>query len=409
MEATRAGLVTGVPYVEHSGCRVCGGSFDSVLDMGALVLSDFNQRKPDWRYAPLELVRCRVCGLVQNRHTVERDALFRKYWYRSGVSETMRAALRELAETLTIYAGLRDGDTVLDIGSNDGTFLSNFGPAFRKVGFEPSDVPRPLGFDITTFPQYFNAETFLEHSKGERAKAVNASAVFYSVADPKAFIHDIAAVLAPDGVCIIQMNDLLGMVNGTAFDTICHEHTCTWSLLALQPLVERAGLGCFRVERNMVNGGSVRLFLTHKGRRPVERSVLSELQAEQTIALDKFALDVTKACQNLHDLLAQARRSCKRTYLYGASTRGTTILSAAGIDEKLVDGAAERDERKHGFLVPGTRIPIVSEEEAREKADYFLALPYHFIEQFLAREREWMVSGGEFIVPLPTVRKVGAG
>jgi NDP-4-keto-2,6-dideoxyhexose 3-C-methyltransferase len=409
MEATRTGLVTGVAYREHDHCRVCTGQLDSVLDLGAQPLSDFNRKEPDWRFAPLELTRCRLCGLVQNRHTVDRDELFRDYWYKSGISETMRAALADLAEAVTIYAKLQEGDTLLDIGSNDGTFFRFFTDNIRRVGFEPSNIDGDVVNNGVLFREYFNQNKWFTYfGEGVKAKAINCSAVFYSAEDPVRFIRDVAAILAEDGVFVLQMNDLTAMVQQTAFDTIGHEHTCCWSLMALNPLLMRFGLEAFRVERNIVNGGSVRLFIGHKGKHPIQSNVKEQVDAEVGLDVRSFGLQVVQLCNELHDMVARVSKT-KRVYIYGASTRGTTILHAADLDERFITGAAERDPNKHGFLVPGTNIPIVSEDDAREQADLFLALPYHFKEQFLNRELEWMQKGGEFIFPLPEVRRIGTG
>ena len=92
----------------------------------------------------------------------------------------------------------------------------------------------------------------------------------------------------------------------------------------------------------------------------------------------------------------------KKIHIYGASTKGNVLLQLFGIDLTLVDAAAERNEWKFGHRTPGTNIPIISEEKSRaEKPDYYLVLPWHFRDEFVQREKDFINSGGKLIFPLP--------
>lgn len=382
--------------ITHEKCRSCGGAFRDLLDLGEHPLPDFSQKEPNWTYAPLQLVQCGDCHLVQMRHTVEREHLFTNYWYRSGLSETMRAALKDIAVAAARY---RVGEHIsLDIGSNDGTLLSML-PG-ECIGFEPSSIGEGTG----AIPKFFSArEYFALHEK--KATVVTTIAMFYSVGDPESFVHDVAMVMDKKGVWVNQMNDLTALVENTAYDIIGHEHTCVWSLTALKPLLEKYGLEVFRVERNDLNGGSMRLFIQHQGFRAVEPTVAAQYQRESWLDIKGFIVAVSRSTLALHHLLRRLKADGLRTYIYGASTRGVTVVHAAQLDEVLVHGAVERDKAKVGHLFPGTRIPIVSESHARTAdADYFLALPYSYLQQFIKRESQWLKGGGRFIVPVPEPR-----
>ncbi len=388
----------------HTACRVCGGELEDLLFLGSHPLPDFSQPTPEhWEYAPLMLTQCQSCSLMQMRHTVDRAKLFSNYWYKSGLSETMVAALKEVAEKANEF--IAEGHTVVDIGSNDGTFFDQLTPGLTKIGFEPSDIPlaSDKGFKHIIH-DFFSAKAF-EDAHVPSAKLVTSIAMFYSVEDPPKFVEDVATILLPGGVWINQMNDMTALYTQNSYDIIGHEHTCIWSLHALKFLLDRYGLEVFRVERIPLNGGTARFYIQHKGQRPIEDSVAEQEKQERFLNPIKLSNAIDESTSKLHDLMRRLHKEGSKVYIYGASTRGVTIVHAASLDEMFVQGAAERDESKVGKLFPGTRIPIVSERDMRiAQPDYLLALPYSYLPQFRKREREWEKNRGRWIIPVPQPR-----
>jgi len=396
------------PYTARADCRSCGGPLSPVFSLGEHALPDFGITDPEsWRYAPLDIVQCESCLLIQLGHTVDRDSLFSRYWYRSGISETMRAALNDVADGAIIYGRIAKDDVVVDIGANDGTLLGMFPDDARRIAFEPSSIdPRENAPGCVPVRGYFSADAYSKVEPETLAKAVTSIAMFYSVEEPARFVADVARILHPSGVWVLQMNDLLALYDNNSFDIIGHEHVAVWSLHALSDLLKKHGLQVFRVERNKVNGGSIRCYIQHSngGWRP-QLNVYEQLMAENEVRPSLLAKHVNWAAEGLRELLIDLKRDGKRVMGYGASTRGCTILQAADIDFDLLECVADRDPSKHGFLMPGTQIPIVSEEQMREeKPDYLLALPYSYMKQFKEREADFIKRGGAFIVPLPEAR-----
>jgi hypothetical protein len=207
------------------------------------------------------------------------------------------------------------------------------------------------------------------------------------------------------------------MLRLNSFDTICHEHLEYYSLAVIERLFATEGLEVVRAELNDVNGGSIRLFAAHVGafeRSAAAEAALDELRAnEALLALDTaapyeaFGRGVAAVKHDLLQLLDELKGEGKRVHAYGASTKGNTILQYVGIDSTLVECAADRNPDKWGSETIGTHIPIVSEEDSRERRpDYYLALPWHFLDEFLERETAFFARGGRFIVPLPEVRVI---
>jgi NDP-4-keto-2,6-dideoxyhexose 3-C-methyltransferase len=228
---------------------------------------------------------------------------------------------------------------------------------------------------------------------------ITAIGMFYDMEDPNAFIADAAAVLADDGVFVAQLMCLRPMLEKNDLGNICHEHLEYYSLESLQRLFEKNGLEIFALEENDVNGGSYRLF----ARKYRTGSIPLADRFTKQHYLDFYAR-IERSNDECVQFIKGEVANGKKVYVYGASTKGNTILQYYGLSHEWIAGAAERSPEKWGRYTVGTLIPIVTEEEARKAADYFLILPWAFLNEFLHRERDWRAAGGKFIVPLPEFR-----
>jgi len=405
-------------------CRVCGSrKLTPILSLDIQFITNFvDEPASDYPRGPLELVLCNVkdggCGLLQLKHTVERDVLYRKYWYQSGISTTMVKALADIASSAEKLLKLSSEDLVVDIGSNDGTLLRQFKtPGLTTVGFEPSDLWK-LGTQGTSkiINDYFNYDTFRKEFGDRKAKLVTSISMFYDLEDPNAFVEDIKKCLDKDGIWIIQMNYLGLMLENSTFDNISHEHLEYYSLLSLQNLLERHDMEPFDIELNDVNGGSFRIYVRHKKGKTKSFSGAEERLQKQRDCEEKMGLDDTKAYvefarkierikEDLLHFLNQEKKAGKKFFIYGASTRGLVFLQYAGIDKKLITAAVDKNPEKVGKYIVGTGIPIISVEQYRqEKPDYLFVLPYHFIEEVKNQEGDFLKKGGKMIVAIPKFR-----
>lgn len=413
-------------YKTIGSCRICGApELTTVIDLGEQYIATHfvAGAVPDFlesRY-PLELVRCtgpKGCGLVQLRHSVSPSVLYFDYGYRSGINQSMRDNLADITAKVEDTVKLRPGDTVLDIGCNDGTLLCSYQTAgLDKIGVDPSAnvlaLAREKGLDVVN--NYFSAAVYDEARPGKQAKVVTSIAMFYDLERPGDFVRDVASVMADDGVWVIELSYLPFMLQTNSFDTICHEHLEYYSLSTIEWLLDKEGLGVQRTEFNSINGGSVRLFIR---RKPAiieqDAAVESARKSEKELGLRdeetylSFRENVARVREDLRRLLHETKERKETVYIYGASTKGNTILQFCGIDKELVPKAADRNPDKWGRHTLGTNIEIISEEQARaERPNYFLALPWHFFDEFKEREEPFLRRGGKFILPLPEVRVIG--
>lgn len=408
-------------------CRVCGKKeLAPVLSLGMQYLSNFIDDPDQKLYAaPVELVLCNKesegCGLLQLRHTVPSDLLYRRFWYKSGTNQTMKDALADIVAKAEKLVKLQASDIVLDIGANDGTLLRSYSrPDLKLVGFEPATNLMDEAQIGTTkiFNDFFNHAEFEKEFHDQKAKIITSIAMFYDLDKPNEFVSDIVKTLHKNGIWIVQMNYLATMLENNAFDNIVHEHLEYYSLGSLESLLERHDLVVFDVELNDINGGSIRTYIKHKDCKsyPITKRVSKTRSYEDKIHLEdyktyqKFAKRLETLKEKTHNFVKTEVDKGRTVYVYGASTRGNTLLQYYDLDYQLIKAAADRNPIKWGKKTAGTYIPIISEEQARkERPDYFLVLPWYFINEFISREKEFLKSGGKFIVPLPVFKIVQNG
>ena len=411
-------------------CRVCGSrELAPVVDLGEQFLQGsfvkLGVDSPPLRKLPMQLVRCDLsknengCGLVQMAHSAPSAVLYSNYWYRSGTNATMRNHLTGIVANALSILKPTGQYRVLDIGCNDGTLLAGYPAQAEKFGVDPSDIARTIKPPVMVVPTVFPSAQARAALAGQPLDIITSIAMFYDLEDPVGFAKSVAEVLAPRGLWIFEMSYLPAMLDTNSFDTICHEHLEYYSMAVIEYILAMAGLRLFRCDFNDINGGSIRCYVTHADNFIFDTAedsaaLLRTRLAEFDLALDTdrpyaaFRGRIEMVREKLQALLRSIRADGKTVHIYGASTKGNTLLQWCGIDRSLVECAADRNPDKHGAFTLGTNIPIVSEEVSRAaKPDYYLVLPWHFKDEFLDRERAMIEAGTRMIFPLPDVAVVG--
>jgi NDP-4-keto-2,6-dideoxyhexose 3-C-methyltransferase len=398
-------------------CRICAETeFADVISLGFHPLSGCFPRasEPDPPLAPLRLVRCGRCGLVQLAHSVDPGRLYTAgYGYRSGINKTMRDHLADIARENVGRFAPQPGSIVLDIGCNDGTLLTQYPPQYVRLGVDPlaAKLKDCYPADIATATAFFSADTFNALARGGKAALITSIAMFYDLEDPNRFVADVAACLDRDGVWVLEQSYMPEMLKRNSYDTICHEHLEYYGLHQIEWLAEKNHLRVFDVELNEINGASFCLYVCHESSSHANSARLADLRAaecgsnlDQQDPYDAFRDRCIRLRDDLRRLIVTEVAGGRRVHVYGASTKGNTILQFCGLDHTLIEAAADRNPEKWEARTPVTNIPIISEEKSRAlRPDYFLALPWHFKVEFLARETKFRERGGKFIFPLPEI------
>ena len=405
-------------------CRVCGSSsLTPVIDLGPQYLQGSfvkpGKEMPSHRKINCSLLRCNpqedenACGLLQMEHSVPPEILYAAYWYRSGTNNTMREHLKGIADSALALVG-KDKCNVLDIGCNDGTLLNYYPGSFEKFGCDPSDVAQEVK-GASVVQDIFPSAELSKIIANKKIDVITSIAMFYDLEDPVGFVKDIKRLLSPEGIWIFEMSYMPNMLELDSYDTICHEHLEFYSLAVLEKIAALADMKLFKISFNDINGGSIRCYATHKdnGRYydKANYQLMNEIrQKEFDLELDTdkpyvaFQYRIEKVKTELHDLLVKLKHEGKKVHIYGASTKGNTILQWCDINSMLVEYAAERNPDKYGAYTLGTNIPIISEAESRAmNPDYYLVLPWHFKKEFLEREKDALDKGTGFIFPVPKV------
>ena len=410
-------------YKKVDACRVCHSkNLVNVLSLGSLYVSDFVSNNKHSIKAPLGLSMCKNCSLVQLTHNgVSPDLLYRNYWYKSGVNSTMRTALKDITSKAEKIIRLKRGDVVLDIGANDGTLLRSYeNKEITRVGFEPAKNLKKdssVGTD-KIICDFFSSKNYKKYNFA-KAKIITAIAMFYDLEEPNRFVSDISEVLADDGLFIIQMAYQPLMLKLNAFDNICHEHIEYYSLKSVNRLLKSNKLEIFKVELNDVNGGRFRLYIKHNNAK-TPRPSFSDLKKMNDLfkkemtsgvntvgAYKKFAQRIEFLKNKTAEFIKREVSLGKKVCVYGASTKGNTLLQYYGLNAQIIAAAAERNPNKYGLKTVGSLIPITSEEDVRAlNPDYLLVLPWHFKKEFIEREKKFINRGGKMIFPLPDFKIV---
>mgnify|MGYP003656447218 FL=1 len=283
-------------YKKIKKCRVCDcESLDTVFKIEKQYLSPTFVKTNEGNLlskvkVPQTLVLCDDCKLLQLKETVDPDLLYKEYFYRTAINDTMRIDLKGLVESCLEEVKPSENDTILDIGANDGTMLSFYPNTLRRVGVEPAENIDWTNVEesITIVNDYFSKKCLEGVLKEDKVKIITSCAMFYDIDKPNEFVQDIKEILHEDGIWCIQLSYLPLMLSNMNFYDICNEHLEYYSLHTLQYLMNKNGLSIFHAEENKVNGGSVKVFISHTEKNSTLTESFKSLYAkEEELELDK--------------------------------------------------------------------------------------------------------------------------
>ena len=397
-----------------NNCRSCKNSrLTKVYSLGKQALTGIFSPKKNAKITKgdLSMVICNKCKLLQLEHNFDPNEMYgENYGYMSSLNKSMISHLKIKALNLKNKYNLKSKDLILDIGSNDGTFLSFFNNSFKLFGCDPTikKFSKLYRKDINRLPFFFSSK----HFEGKKFNLITSISMFYDLPNPLDFAKEIHSILHNKGIWHIELSYMPMMIKSTSYDTICHEHLEYYSLRSLKYLLDSANLTIINLSFNQINGGSIELDIaqkksTFKECKHLINWVLESERLHKYNEIEKQKI-FFKDCQNhkilLKKLLLTLRKQNKKVLGYGASTKGNVLLQYCNIDSKLINYIAEVNKFKFNKFTPGTNIKIISEKEAKlKRPDYFLVLPWHFKDHIVKREQEFLKNGGKLIFPLPDI------
>ena len=363
----------------------------------------------------LSLVICKKCSLLQLGHSFNTSEMYGdNYGYMSSLNQSMFEHLRNKIPKLKSLINLHSNDVIIDIGSNDGTFLSFFDKKFKLIGIDPT-IKKFHKFyrkDIIKIPEFFSKDTLDKALNQKKAKLITTISMFYDLPDPIKFVEDIYNCLDKDGIWHLEQSYMPAMIRNISYDTICHEHLEYYSLKSIKFILDTVGFKIIDLEFNDINGGSFALTVakknsTHKENNKTVQWLLEKEEILNYNNINKhknFYQECLKQKLLLVNLLKNLKDMKKKVLGYGASTKGNVILQFCNINEKLIPYIGEVNRYKFNRYTPGSNIKIISETKLKQmKPDYLLVLPWHFKDFIIKKEKKFLNNGGKLIFPLPDI------
>ena len=399
-------------------CRVCKSFllFRSI-ELGSLVSCGIFQKLSDAQSPSglLNLAICEECLLVQTDRNFNLDELFKiEYGYESSLNSTMSSHLKNIIEEFKSCNYRTRSQNYLDIGSNDGTLINyvvNEQLFDKHYAVDPtiSKFRKQYSKEVYLFPDFFSFKMAQElDTLGGNFDLVTSIAMFYDLPDPNDFVQGITHLLAPNGIWILELSYLYSMINALAFDTICHEHLQYYSVKSLKYLIELHKLKIVKIEKNDSNGGSMRLHISHVSANYEQLDLTYFLDMEDSNAqevnlrLHQMMKEVDKNIILVREFIESALSKNNVLHGLGASTKGNTFLQYAGLGKRELPFIAEVNQKKYGKVTPGTRIPIISENDSESmEPNFYLVLPWHFRENIISKKKDFMLGGGKLIFVFP--------
>jgi hypothetical protein len=420
VDTTQTAAGTGSSVVVER-CQICNyAPLQRILFLGYLppvnqmrTIGELPKEQPAY---PAPWLVCPQCTLVQLGLIVDKEILFPpEYPYTSGTTKILRDNFSDLFSESQTIIPMGPKDLAVDIGSNDGTLLSNFQRGGCGVfGVEPSQVGNLANERGIPTTIAFFGRTVAEAARRQHgpAKVITATNVFAHIEHIHHIIESILLLLDETGVFISESHYLLSLVETLQYDTIYHEHLRYYSVRSLQYLLNMHGLEVIHARRIPTHGGSVRVYAARTGKHSVRTSVAQILREEDRAGLDvaglrSFKGRVVQSKLDLYALLCDIKKQGHRIYGIGAPSRASTLINYVGLDDGILDCVLEiKGSLKIGKYMPGTLIPVHEESHLyKDQPEYVLLLSWHIADELIPKLKEKGYRG-KYIIPLPSPRIV---
>ncbi len=400
-------------------CKNCKSKkLEKILHLGSQPISSVfhNKKKKNLKKYPLDLFKCRSCDLIQFSKLAPLEDMYGStYGYRTSLSKYMINHMKEKYLKLNKASFLKNNSSILDIGSNDGTFLNFFANnknrKLKLFGMDPSSYKYKKYYNkkINLISDYFSKKKLDRHCRelgsDEKFDLITSYAMFYDIEDPNSFSKDIFNCLKKNGVWVLEFSYFPLLLKNLTYDQICHEHVTYYTLNTFQKIAKKNGFKILDISFNEINGGSIEVVCAkknsfHKSKLIKINKILNE---EKKINKNSY-LNLGYRIENTKKILKILLKEINKKDIigYGASTKGNIVLNHCGLDEKNLSYICDANPYKFGRYTPGSNIKIISKQQMRKrKPKYLLVLIWSFRSEVIKQEINFLKNGGKLIFHLP--------
>ncbi len=393
-------------------CRNCKKQkLKRIIKIGSQPLSGifYKKKKYNLKKYSLDLYQCQTCKLVQLSKTPDSTEMFgESYGYRTSLSNLMVDHIKKKISYLTKRGYLKKKSCILDIGSNDGTFLNNFDNSNKLFGIDPSakKFKKLYKRNINIIDNFFSKKNIINFTKQDiKFDLISSFAMFYDVDDPNSFCKDICKLLKKDGVWILELSYLPLMLKNLTYDQICHEHVTYYTLTVFKNIIEKNNLKIIDVSLNEINGGSIEIICTKKQSKfKVNKNKINQYLKDERKITEKSYKNFNIRINKIKSLIRMFidLNSNKKIMGYGASTKGNIVLNHCEIKNNEIKEICDGSKKKYSRYTPGSNIKIISKQKMRkENPDYLLVLIWSFRKEVIKQEINFLKKGGKLVFHLP--------
>ena len=392
-------------------CKLTNKTLKPFMSFGQMPLANGFLHKNDFNseyFYEMEVGFSEDLSLFQlNDHPTPNEMFNEKYPFFTGSSEFMKLHFKEFAEWIKSNF-LKTNSKLIEIGSNDGTFLQNFKNSnINYIGFEPSPniALKANANNIRTIDKFFNFESILQLKNFEKeTDVICASNVICHIPNLKNLILTIEKLLSKKGLFIFEEPYLGSMFKKVSYDQIYDEHIFMFSINSVKKVFSLFDLELIDVLPQETHGGSMRYTVGRKNEHTISNNVINGLSDEKKNNLDTLesCLDFKKKCEiskkNLVNKLLELKKNNKKICGYAATSKSTTILNYCNINSEIIDFICDSTKEKIGKFSPGTHIPIVSTSHFHKNIpDIAYLFAWNHKKEILAKEKEFLSNGGQWI------------
>jgi len=406
--------------MKKNNCLVCGNKkIKDILDLGKTSLANnlisFKDKDLKDKKYPLVLGQCNSCLHVQLKYIVKPKLMFDKYLYLSSASSTLTQHLSSIPHAINKLIKINKNDTVIDIGSNDGSLLKGYKKFNVKcIAVEPAKNLRKYykNTSIINYTNYFDENLAKKIAKKHgKPKIITATNVFPHIQNLEKFCKSLKILMEEKSVFVFEAHYLLNLLQDAAFDTIYHEHVSYWSITAAQTLFEKHGLELFKVDKLNIHHGQIRCWVAKKNTYKIDKKLTSLIKYENMNGrihkkgLSQFKKKVMEIKYKIGKLLQEQKKIGKKVVGYGAPAKASTLITFLNIKKDLLPYIVDKNPLKQNCYIPGARIPIYPVKKIyEEKPDFLINFAWNFIDEIKAQNKRFLKKGGKIINPIPKLQ-----